>query len=424
MAKIVLDPGHGGHVRVGNSSPNNAVGPTGLLEKTVTLNLAHRAEKILSGRGHTVVLTRAGDVNLGLADRAEAARSIAAPVFVSIHLNAFNGAAQGTETLCDLVHSSASASLCRAVQKRLVAATHYKDRNASFPGGVKSQPLGVLKASLHHADTACCLAEVSFMDVPAEEARLRNEDYLDRLAHALADGIVDHLGAGRLEALALPESFEDGFTAEGGVAAPLPPEDGVSVEPAAVFFPAGQVEAESNDTKEFSQVEIGDGGAPSVQVLESRGSTWALESFDLPAFRVHMAALGLRYFTAEEFLALGASHAPGGACAGLNTLPPPSLWDNILATARMLDEIRHRLEAPCHILSCYRAPAYNSCVGGERGSLHMRFNAIDFRCAQGTPAQWWEVAKAVRASTPAYAGGIGRYASFVHIDTRGRDANW
>ena len=66
MATIVLDPGHGGTTKIGGSSPNNATGPTGLLEKTVTLEVGLAAEKALAGSGVTVVMTRETDRNLGI----------------------------------------------------------------------------------------------------------------------------------------------------------------------------------------------------------------------------------------------------------------------------------------------------------------------------------------------------------------------
>ena len=215
MTQIVLDPGHGGTTKVGGSSPNNAVGPTGLLEKTVTLDLAVRAQKILSERGHKVVLTRTSDKNVGLAERAKVAKAIAAPVFLSIHLNGFDHKVQGTETICNIMHNSLSADPCRAVQKSVLSATGYADRNKGHPGGVKRQPLGVLKLSLHHAKTACCLLEVSFMDVAAEEARLKTSAYLNKIAKAIADGIADYLEADDLETIATAKVFEDGFAAAG-----------------------------------------------------------------------------------------------------------------------------------------------------------------------------------------------------------------
>jgi N-acetylmuramoyl-L-alanine amidase len=92
----------------------------------------------------------------------------------------------------------------------------------------------------------------------------------------------------------------------------------------------------------------------------------------------------------------------------------------------MLDEIRRRLGAPVRILSCYRSPAYNSCIGGESASLHMKFNAIDWRCDSGSVQEWHRAAKDVRRSKPEFLGGVGLYVNsrFIHIDTRGHEANW
>jgi N-acetylmuramoyl-L-alanine amidase len=181
--------------------------------------------------------------------------------------------------------------------------------------------------------------------------------------------------------------------------------------------------ASLNDTGEFAEVDVGPGFVPGEAEIDL-GTTEAPGGFSMNRFRTFVAGLGLRHFSAEELLFMGHSNAPGGTCAGRNSLPPEELWNNIANTARMLDEIRHRLGARCRINSAYRSESYNRCVGGESRSLHTLFNAIDFRCEAGTAAQWHRVAKAVRASDPKFKGGIGKYNTFVHIDTRGREANW
>jgi N-acetylmuramoyl-L-alanine amidase len=412
MAKIVLDPGHGGTTKVGGSSPNNAVGPTGLLEKTVTLDLGLRAEAALKAKGHTVALTRRTDVNVGLAARAKVAKDMKADVFVSIHLNGFNKVAQGTETLCDTNHSPASAALCLTVQKALLEATGLKDRNN---GKVKAQSLGVLKSGSHASNTACCLVEISFMDVAAEEARLKTTAYRQAVAEALARGVVSHLAAGGLETMApaAPRAAEDGYA--------LLHRGGGGLESTARAARPARRKASKDDVNEFAIVDIGEGFDPKAKpkaadALETTG-------FDMAGFNAYVATLGLRHIGAQELLFLGASNG-AGPCAGTNRLPPETLWRNIGATAQMLDEIRERLGAPCRVLSAYRAPAYNDCIGGESASLHMRFNAIDFRCASGVSSDWHAVARAVRSSNAKFKGGIGKYASFIHIDTRGTNANW
>src|SRR5215469_16110030 len=85
---VVIDPGHGGTTKIGGSSPNNASGPNGLLEKDVTLSLALLVEEWLNSMGTVqVILTRRTDTNLALVDRASVARDNNAALFLSIHLN-------------------------------------------------------------------------------------------------------------------------------------------------------------------------------------------------------------------------------------------------------------------------------------------------------------------------------------------------
>jgi N-acetylmuramoyl-L-alanine amidase len=56
----------------------------------------------------------------------------------------------------------------------------------------------------------------------------------------------------------------------------------------------------------------------------------------------------------------------------------------------------------------------------------MKFNAIDFSCSAGTPEIWRRVADKLRSSDKRFVGGIGVYPTrgFLHIDTRGKIANW
>ncbi len=407
MAKIVLDPGHGGTAKTGGSSPNNAKGPTGLLEKTVVLDIALRAAKLIGAAGDTAILTRKTDVNLGLADRARAAKTVRAPVFVSIHFNGLDGKVQGTETFVHTTHSGASADLCRAVQARMVAATGYKDRNAGHPGGVKRGGFGVISGVSHDKATAAILVEVAFMDVATEEARLKTAAHKDKIAAALVAGIQDYLGAAGLEATT--GTAEDAFDAAGQT--PNLPPKGSKIVSGTPGLPADAVAETAR--------EPADDPVAGAVVEESAVPA----GFAMNEFQTFVDSLGLRHVSAGELLFLGHSNN-SGSCKGKNAFPPKALWKNIGNTAQMLDEIRHRLGYSVHINSAYRNLAYNSCIGGEPASLHMQYNAIDFRGSGQTAAVWHAVAKAVRASDARFTGGIGRYNTFVHIDTRGHMANW
>lgn len=472
---IVLDPGHGGAApptKVGGSSWNNAIGPNGTLEKTLTFDVAGRAKAFLESHGHRVFLTRSGDVNPSLANRAAVARSRDAAVFVSIHFNASTGHnAQGTETFVHPTHTAASRRLCLAVQKAVVAELGLKDRNAGHHGGIKEGAFGVISGASHSASTAAVLHEVSFLDRADEEQRLTAVTYRDRIARALASGIETYLGAG-VESLAFEAASDEIGDAielgalEAGQSVPvylglaeattsgwvgghaLPVEANTMVNGNGADLGLARQIAESlardlcsgtdggeNDLYEFADVDprpgfnVSDMGRNVEADTAALGAVFAgVESagFNMARYEAFIRGLGLTHFAPAEFLFLGNGNAPGGSCSRKNALPPENLWGNIERTARMLDEIRRRLGAPIRILSGYRNSAYNACVGGERNSLHMQFKAVDWHCDSGSLDQWHQVALEVRRSNPEFAGGIGRYPSrgFIHVDTRGLNADW
>lgn len=137
--------------------------------------------------------------------------------------------------------------------------------------------------------------------------------------------------------------------------------------------------------------------------------------------------IGLRYIKGRELTWLWYRTRKGVS----NSCPPEALWENCIRPLLVLDEIRRRLGQPVRITSAYRSPVYNSAVGGEPMSYHKAFMALDWTSPAG-PTISAAVAREVRGSriklpgggSFAWRGGIGVYPSFVHIDTRGRDANW
>lgn len=106
-----------------------------------------------------------------------------------------------------------------------------------------------------------------------------------------------------------------------------------------------------------------------------------------------------------------------------NSWPAESLWGNIEATLRVLDDMREAIGQPITITSSYRSPAYNKAVGGAAGSYHMKFNALDFQVRDFGPACAHAFLTAWRAKGR-FKGGLGKYATFTHIDTRGYNTNF
>ncbi len=203
---VVLDAGHGGR------DPGAVA--HGLQEKDLALDIVRRTASRLRERGVEVLLTREGDDFVELADRPDDANRRPGALFVSVHLNAIGGSARstarGVETyiLSPSISDSArlrqaarrydapdaqehcraargeSLALARSVQASLVRTLGEVDRK------VKVKNLAVLRNCYFGPGI---LTEVGFLTHPETAAKLRRPAYRDRIAEALAEGIVHHL---------------------------------------------------------------------------------------------------------------------------------------------------------------------------------------------------------------------------------------
>lgn len=79
-AHVVIDPGHGGR-------ETGAIGPSGVVEAELNLDVALKAKAELEARGATVVLTRNDDTRVTVTTRAAIARALDPLLFISIHHN-------------------------------------------------------------------------------------------------------------------------------------------------------------------------------------------------------------------------------------------------------------------------------------------------------------------------------------------------
>jgi N-acetylmuramoyl-L-alanine amidase len=171
---VVIDPGHGG-------KDVGAIGPTGLMEKGVTLDIGLRVRRILVEDGIRVIMTRESDVFIELADRPKIARERGGTVFVSIHANAnVRTAVNGSETY---YLSPLSLSLAQMIQDEL-------GRSLGLPSrGIKTASFLVLRENVMPS----VLVEAAFIAHAQEEARLREEGFRERIAVAIARGITRFL---------------------------------------------------------------------------------------------------------------------------------------------------------------------------------------------------------------------------------------
>lgn len=208
MAKgiVVIDPGHGGNMDVGGSSKNNAVSPSGVLEKNMTLRFAFLVREALQeaaqlgGHDVKIFLTRDDDSNLGLSARAAVGKSKKADVFLSIHFNGFNNTARGTETLISpkAINSNHAAdkALAQRIQKAAFNAIKAHDANAK-DRKVKDQKLGVLNEASLGTKARGCLVEVEFIDVAAVDSLLNigqnSPQVRGDICKAIAGAVLDDL---------------------------------------------------------------------------------------------------------------------------------------------------------------------------------------------------------------------------------------
>lgn len=135
-------------------------------------------------------------------------------------------------------------------------------------------------------------------------------------------------------------------------------------------------------------------------------------------YREWLQAQSLRFGFADELAACADRTSKGVR----NDTPPVDRWHAILPTVRVLEQVRERF-GPTVIHSAYRSLTYNVAVGGVGDSRHAQNDAIDFSCSGASPEQWALFLRGLRDAGQ-FAGGIGRYRTFVHVDTRGRAADW
>jgi N-acetylmuramoyl-L-alanine amidase len=219
---IAIDAGHGGE-------DPGAHGHHGTLEKNVTLSIARRLRDMVNDTdGLRAVMTRDGDYFIPLSGRVEKARKAHADLFVSIHADAYvNRRASGSSVFALSEHGATSAAarwlaknendadliggvniagkdpyLARTLLDLSQTATisdslklarqvlhQLGGINNLHRGRVEQAGFAVLKAP----DIPSILVETAFISNPAEERRLKSDEYQNKVARAILGGIKRYL---------------------------------------------------------------------------------------------------------------------------------------------------------------------------------------------------------------------------------------
>ncbi len=171
---VAIDPGHGG-------ADPGAIGPSGLREADVVLDVATRLRDLLARDGIRTVMTREADVSIELGDRPKMARERGATIFVSIHANASTRASvNGSETY---YLTAQSLVLAQIIQDELAVIAGMPSR------GIKTADFLVLRDN----EVPSVLVETAFITHADEEAHLKDAEFRQRLAQAVARGITKFL---------------------------------------------------------------------------------------------------------------------------------------------------------------------------------------------------------------------------------------
>ena len=218
IGKIVIDPGHGGH-------DTGTIGPNGLEEKDLVLDVSRRLGKLLQTRlGAEVIYTRKDDTFIPLETRTAIANEEGADLFVSVHANSSHDPdARGVETYYLNFTSSPDALEVAARENAVseksihelqdlvkkIALKEKIDESQEFAGDVQSslhsglaaknpgeRDRGVKKAPfivLIGANMPSILAEISFVSNPGDERRLETADYRQKIAESLYRGIAKYV---------------------------------------------------------------------------------------------------------------------------------------------------------------------------------------------------------------------------------------
>ena len=187
--RITIDPGHGG-------SDSGAIGPTGVMEKSVTLRVAQELKRLLAAEGAEVYMTRTTDTEVSpkgakatdieeLQARCDIPNKNGSDIFISIHMDSFtSGAAKGTTGYYYSLGSKKSRELADKVRAGVIDQLDTQSR------GTQSSNFYVVK----HTDMPATLLEVAFISNPAEEQLMNSEEGIRKAAQGIADGIAAYFG--------------------------------------------------------------------------------------------------------------------------------------------------------------------------------------------------------------------------------------
>ncbi|NDJ21266.1 AMIN domain-containing protein [Nostoc sp. B(2019)] len=172
---VVIDPGHGG-------KDSGAPGLGGLLEKDVVLPIGRRIAAVLEQNGVQAVLTRDADFFVELQGRVDIAERVNATLFVSVHANSVDG--RPDVNGLEVYYYDSGYALAEVVRNSIL-----QNIDALKDRGTRKARFYVLRKS----SMPSILVETGYMSGREDNPRLATADYQNRMAEAIAHGILKYL---------------------------------------------------------------------------------------------------------------------------------------------------------------------------------------------------------------------------------------
>ncbi len=172
---IGIDPGHGG-------IDPGAIGPTGVREADITLELSFLLADTLKDKGHYVVLTRVEDEAVSLKNRVGLLNDAGCDLVLSIHINAFDNPEPDYLSAWICGRGGQAEIIANDLISALAAATGWPD------GGVRVKGFYVLRRT----DAPAVLLELGFISTPDQEQQLLDREIRETMARAIGDSIEQY----------------------------------------------------------------------------------------------------------------------------------------------------------------------------------------------------------------------------------------
>jgi N-acetylmuramoyl-L-alanine amidase len=179
---VAIDPGHGGSPTSDPTQlwdPGVVVGT--IMEKDITLDLAMRLRKLLLRERVKVVLTRSDDQYVEISERWNRARAAGAKMFVSLHVNAYDGDST-INGLAVFYPKPDSFSFAQAIDAGLAQTLK---RFQIADDGVAIKPELWVRT-----DVPTVTVEPAYLTNPRERTLLLQDDFRDAIATGVFQGMI------------------------------------------------------------------------------------------------------------------------------------------------------------------------------------------------------------------------------------------